>query len=84
MLIGITRQSLRTNDTFLASQYKFELLLKGNTLMRTLRKLNLETFYDELIKFKEEFDENEQNLVSIYDLLLRKCFIYFILVIRFR
>jgi len=39
-------------------------LLNGDTLTRTQEKLTCESLLRELINFKEEFDENEQDLVS--------------------
>ncbi|CAF1415231.1 unnamed protein product, partial [Rotaria sordida] len=62
MLIGVMRRSSEEKDSCLASSYEFKILLKGDILMQTHRKLNLETLSDILFTFKEEFDENEQYL----------------------
>jgi len=70
MLIGIMQRSPRENDPFLESKYEYKELLKGNSLIHTRRELNLETLFDQLVTFKEEFDENEQYLVSICYILL--------------
>jgi len=70
MLIGIMQRSPRENDPFPESKYEYKELLKGNSLIHTPRKLNLETLFDQLVVFKEEFDENEQYLVSICYIIL--------------
>lgn len=54
MLIGIRRQS----------KYEFIPLLKDDVLIHTSKKFNVESILNELILFKEEFDEIEQALVS--------------------
>ncbi len=65
MLIGIRRQFRLENDSYFAPSYRAQVLLIGDGLMRTSRQLNLMTLSDQLVAFKEEFDENEKNLVSI-------------------
>ncbi len=65
MLIGIMRRSAGARDWSLTSyEYEVEILLNGDTLTRTQEKLTCESLLRELINFKEEFDENEQALVS--------------------
>ena len=65
MLIGIMRRSARAKDWSLTSEYKVKLLLNGDTLTCTQDNSTRETLLWELINFKEEFDENEQALVSL-------------------
>ncbi|CAF3884196.1 unnamed protein product [Rotaria sordida] len=65
MLIGIMRRSARAKDWSLTSEYEVKILLNGDTLTCTQEKLTRETLLGELINLKEEFDENEQILVSL-------------------
>ncbi|CAF3792056.1 unnamed protein product [Rotaria sordida] len=64
MLIGIMRRSARTKDWSLTGEYEVKLLLNGDTLTRTQERSTYETLLRELIIFKEEFDDNEQALIS--------------------
>ncbi|CAF1354839.1 unnamed protein product [Rotaria sordida] len=45
-------------------EYEVKLLLNGDTLTRTQERSTYETLLRELIIFKEEFDDNEQALIS--------------------
>jgi hypothetical protein len=69
MLIGITRQPSGRDDPFIEPSYKFEVLLSGHDLVRTSELLNLEGLLYQLIIFKKEFDENEENFVSVLSYL---------------
>jgi hypothetical protein len=86
MLIGITRRSAREKDWL--SEYQFKVLLKGDTTC-IQGKSSRETVLNELVNFKEEFDDNEQILVSFYKTQngTRKIlisFIDYVLVVRLR
>ncbi len=76
MIIGITRRSLGENDSFLTSEYEFKVLLNGDSLIDTY-----ETLFNQLDEFREEFYENEAELVSVYYLLNNICLINFLIVI---
>jgi len=65
ILIGVMQRSPGEEDWSLISEYEFKLLFKNDTLVWTEEKLTRETFLRELIVFKEEFDDNEQLLVSV-------------------
>ncbi|UJR07899.1 hypothetical protein I4U23_012181 [Adineta vaga] len=56
------RQSRENNQTCNLSAYDYELLLNGTYLMHTEGDLTLETLFDELLKFKDIFNDNERNL----------------------
>ncbi|CAF1465902.1 unnamed protein product [Rotaria sordida] len=62
MFIGVTRKFAEENDSFSPSYYEFHFLLINDILIRTYQKLNVQTLMDELISFKEEFDNNEEIL----------------------
>ncbi|CAF4921454.1 unnamed protein product [Rotaria sp. Silwood1] len=62
MLIGIMRRPAGKKGWLISSEYKVESILEWNMLTRTQEKLNRETLKNELIIFKKEFDDNEQNL----------------------
>jgi hypothetical protein len=79
MLIGILRRPSQEDDPFVEPSYEFEILLMGDRLVRSSEQLNLESLFDQLIVFKEEFDENEENYVSIYYVLIHILIINFIL-----
>ncbi len=81
MLIGILRRPSQEDDPFVEPSYEFEILLMGDRLVRSSEQLNLESLFDQLIVFKEEFDENEENYVSIYYVLIHILIINFILAI---
>jgi len=66
MLIGIMHRSTVDNDWLSSIDYKCTLLQQGDTLSCIELKTNCERLLNELIVFKEQFDENEQNLVSDY------------------
>jgi hypothetical protein len=66
MLIGIMRTLDLEKYESLKSRYQFRLLLENNKLIRTQEKVNLERLLNELIIFKEQSDENEQNLVKFF------------------
>jgi hypothetical protein len=80
MLIGIMRQS-RDDDAALEPSYECKVLLIGVGLVRTVERLTLETLLNQLLAFKEECDENEQNLVSICYRLIYISMMNFILAI---
>lgn len=61
ILIGVLRRS----DEEL-SDCDFEMLFDGMHLIHTIGDLSLETLFDELLKFKDQFDDNEKNLVSVF------------------
>jgi len=81
MLIGILRRPSQEDEPFVEPSYEFEILLMGDRLVRSSEQLNLESLFDQLIVFKEEFDENEENYVSIYYVLIHILIINFILAI---
>ncbi|CAF3864351.1 unnamed protein product [Rotaria sp. Silwood1] len=62
MLIGIMPRPAGKKGWLISSEYKLESILEWNMLTRTQEKLNRETLKNELIIFKKEFDDNEQNL----------------------
>ncbi len=64
MLIGIMQTLNIEKCESLKSKYQFRLLLENNKLTRTKEKVTLERLLNELITFKEQFDENQQNLVK--------------------
>jgi hypothetical protein len=67
MLIGIMGRSAEAKDWSLTSgEYEVKILLNSDTLTRTHEKLTCDSLLRELINWKEEFDENEQALVSIW------------------
>jgi len=66
MLIGIMQTLDIEKCESLKSRYQFRLLLENNKLIRTQEKVNLERLLNELIIFKEQSDENEQNLVKFF------------------
>ncbi|CAF1303550.1 unnamed protein product [Rotaria sordida] len=52
-------------ESFTECEYEVKLLLNGDTLTRTQERSTYETLLRELIIFKEEFDDNEQALLSL-------------------
>ena len=64
MLVGITRLFEYRIKEEIASEYRFETLMKGNILARTQAITNRDILINELAVFKERCDENEQDLVS--------------------
>jgi len=64
LLIGITRLFQEDNDGVLTSEYQFKLLLKDHKLTRNQENVTNKILLNELVIFKEEFNENEQALVS--------------------
>ncbi|CAF2642727.1 unnamed protein product [Rotaria sp. Silwood2] len=62
MLIGIMQRPTGEKGWLISSEYKYESLVEWNMLTRSSWKLNRETLKKELIIFKKEFDDNEQNL----------------------
>jgi hypothetical protein len=81
MLIGIMRRS--AGEDGWASEYEFKILLKCTTITRTREISTHETLLRELIIFKEKYEENEQNLVSLW-YVIHFFFINFISVIQLR
>jgi len=63
-LIGITRLSYEEKNGPVSFDYQFISLLKGDTLTRTQNNVTREMLLNELVNFKEEYDENQQALVS--------------------
>ncbi|CAF3689426.1 unnamed protein product [Rotaria sordida] len=51
-------------ESFTECEYEVKLLFNGDTLTRTQERSTYETLLRELIIFKEEFDDNEQALIS--------------------
>jgi len=72
IVLGVMRRSTGEEGWSLISEYEFKLLFKDDILIRTQEKLTRETFLRELIIFKEEFDHNEQLLVSCLHLFSYK------------
>ncbi|CAF1159606.1 unnamed protein product [Adineta ricciae] len=68
ILIGVLRQS---DDEL--SDCEFELLFDGMHLIHTMGDLTLETLFDELLKFKDQFDDNEKNFVFDFLRVARLC-----------
>jgi len=64
LLIGITRLFQENKDGVLTSEYEFKLLLKDHKLTRNQENVTSEMLLNELVIFKEEFNENEQVLAS--------------------
>jgi len=81
MLIGIMRRSTEKKGCLSTFDYECTLLQQGDTLISTGVKSDRGRLFSELIVFKEEFDENEQYLVSICYIILYISIKNFILVI---
>jgi hypothetical protein len=79
MIIGIMRRSLGKNKSFLTSTYEYEVLLDGDNQ-------DLETMFNQLDDFREEFYVNEKRLmfVSVCYLLFRICVISFVVAVYLR
>ncbi len=63
MLIGIGRQISLGQKSFFT--YQPEVLLTGDTAVRTNEEFDPEILLSQLITFKQEFDKNEKYFVSI-------------------
>ncbi len=64
MLIGVMRRIPMENDSSSSLEYEANEILIDDVLVSTDEQLNLETLLCQLIVFKEEFDKNEEYLVS--------------------
>ncbi|CAF1307648.1 unnamed protein product [Rotaria sp. Silwood1] len=64
MLIGIMPRRIQKRDDPLMSEYNVNILLQGDTLMRTLEKSSRDNILNELAIYKERFDHNEQTLIN--------------------
>ena len=82
MLIGIMRQISLGQKSFFT--YQPEVLLTGDTAVRTNEEFDPEILLSQLITFKQEFDKNERYLVSICHTWIHLSITNLILVIGFR
>ncbi len=59
------RQFEYERDELTVSEYQYEILVKSDTLARTITAVDHNILYNKLTGFKEKCDINEQNLVSV-------------------
>ena len=66
ILFGITRRLPGRKLLSSNIEYQFTSLIKSNKLIRTQEIVGLDTFVSELIAFKEQCDQIEEILVSLF------------------
>ena len=63
MLIGLVKSFTMSNDS--SVEYLPEIILIDDVLVRTSEEYELELLLYQLIRFKEEFDENDRYFVRL-------------------
>ena len=67
ILIGIMRRSTAESSWIFPSDYEFQVILKNDQITRTGECVTRATVLQELIDFKENYEKNEKDLVSIIE-----------------
>lgn len=67
LLIGIMRRSTTESSWVFPSDYEFRVILENDRISRTGEAVTCTTVLQELLDFKESYEKNEKDLVSIIE-----------------